>query len=271
MNYKTSQSRFVSSCFILSILFLFTAAVALAVYFMCPAEKTVSVTEVSQAAEIPVIEALAEEDPADFEFEISEAFQEYLADISYCNLSDKTDMGLAYYRQSASRAAVEWFYTHITGSKDIAQAILTEADKNDIPLSLAFSLAYTESRYNTKAVHNNANNTIDRGLFQLNSNSFPKLTEADFYDPFISSKYGMSHLKFCLNTAGNEVSGLAMYNAGTTRVRSNSTPQTTLNYVGNIMAYQKMLDNLFAQEVITYFDNDFVQGITVAYAASDKQ
>ena len=269
MNYKTQKSTFVSSCFILCILFFFAAAVALAVYFSCPAEKTVTATEVSQAMEEPVIEA-PEEDIADFEFEISEAFQEYLADISYCNLSDKTDTGLTYYRQSASRAAVEWFYTHITGSKDVAQAILTEADKNDIPLSLAFALAYTESRYNTKAVHNNSNSTVDRGLFQLNSNTFPKLTEADFYDPFISSKYGMSHLKFCLNTAGNEVSGLAMYNAGTSRVRSNSTPQTTLNYVGNIMAYQKMLDNLFAQEVISYFDNDFVQGITVAYAASDK-
>ena len=67
------------------------------------------------------------------------------------------------------------------------------------------------------------------------------------------------------------VSALAMYNAGTNRVRSNSTPQTTLNYVGNIMAYQKMLDNLFAQEVVSYFENDFVQGITVAYNATDKQ
>ena len=265
MNYKTQQSNFVSSCFILCILFFFAAAVALAVYFSCPAEKTVAATEVSQAVETPVIEA-PEEDIADFEFEISEAFQEYLADISYCNLSDKTDTGLTYYRQSASRAAVEWFYTHITGSKDIAQAILTEADNNDIPLSLAFALAYTESRYNTKAVHNNSNNTVDRGLFQLNSNTFPKLTEADFYDPFISAKYGMSHLKFCLNTAGNEVSALAMYNAGTNRVRSNKTPQTTLNYVGSILSYQKMLDSLFEQEVAAYYEAPLNSVYSVAYS-----
>ena len=270
MTNRTQQTSFVSSCLILSILFLFTAAVALAVYFVCPVDKA-SKTPIVEVAQVEEDTAPEVEEAADFEFEISEAFQEYLADISYFNLSDKSDNGLTYYRQSASRATVEWFYTHITGSRDIAQAILTEADNNDIPLSLAFALAYTESRYNTKAVHKNTNSTYDRGLFQLNSNTFTKLTEADFFDPFISAKYGMSHLRFCLNTAGNEVSALAMYNAGTNRVRSNSTPQTTLNYVGNIMAYQKMLDNLFTQEVVSYFENDFVQGITVAYNATDKQ
>ena len=76
----------------------------------------------------------------------------------------------------------------------------------------------------------------------------------------------MSHLKFCLNTAGNEVSALAMYNAGTGRVRSNKTPQSTLNYVGKIMSYQKMLDQLFEEQVASYFETQITPGITVAYA-----
>ena len=101
----------------------------------------------------------------------------------------------------------------------------------------------------------------------MNSNTFPALTEADFYDPFISAKYGMSHLKFCLNTAGNEVSALAMYNAGTNRVRSNNTPQTTLNYVGSILSYQKMLDSLFEQEVATYYEAPLNSGYSVAYSS----
>lgn len=264
MNNKTSDDSFVGSCFFLSFFCVFSVVISLVIYFLLPVEKkeTVVLPEVVGNTE-DVFEG-------NFELELSEAFQEYLADVSFFELEDETDTGLTYYRQSTSRAAVEWFYTHIAGSKEVAQAILTEADKNDIPLSLAFALAYTESRYNTNAVHKNANSTIDRGLFQLNSNTFPKLTESDFFDPYVSSKYGMSHLKFCLNTAGNEVAGLAMYNAGTNRVRSNTTPQTTLNYVGNIVTYQKMLENLFAQEVITYFENDFVQGVTVAYATSDK-
>lgn len=264
MDTKTSNDSFVASCFFLSFFCVFAIIVSLSIYFVLPVKKieTVIVPEVVENTE-----TVSEDN---FELELSEAFKEYLADVSFFELEDETDTELAYYRQSTSRAAVEWFYTHIAGSKEVAQAILTEADKNDIPLSLAFALAYTESRYNTKAIHKNTNSTIDRGLFQLNSNTFPKLTESDFFDPYVSSKYGMSHLKFCLNTAGNEVAGLAMYNAGTNRVRSNTTPQTTLNYVGNIVSYQKMLENLFAQEVVTYFENDFVQGVTVAYAASDK-
>ena len=127
-------------------------------------------------------------------------------------------------------------------------------------------MAYTESRYNPKATNSNVNASIDRGLFQLNSNSFPTLTEADFFDPYISAKYGMSHLKFCLNSAGNEVSALAMYNAGTGRVRSNKTPQSTLNYVGKIITYQKMLESLFADEVEAYYETRLLPSITVAVA-----
>ena len=143
--------------------------------------------------------------------------------------------------------------------------LLAEADNNDIPLSLAFALAYAESGYNVKAVNKNSNTTTDRGLFQLNSNTFPNLTEADFFDPYVSAKYGMSHLRFCINTAGNEVSALAMYNAGTGRVRSNKTPQVTLNYIGKIMSYQKMLEELFNEQVADFYDTQLHPAIAVAY------
>ncbi len=176
------------------------------------------------------------------------------------------DEGLSLYRQPDSRAAVEWFYLHITGNRETAMAILEEAEKNDIPLSLAFALAYTESRYNVKAVNKNKNASIDRGLFQLNNRSFPQLDEEDFFNPAVSAKYGMSHLRFCMNVAGNEVAALAMYNAGTTKVRSDSTPQSTLNYVGKIKAYQEKLDRLFAEEVLSYYETARpATGISVAF------
>lgn len=255
MHCKTYEKRFVKSCFVTVTLGAFLVALSLLVYTAFPESQS----EQKVITEIPSEIIQEPEEP-----EISAAFQEYLADVSFDKLNNDSDAGLELYREPTTRTAVEWFYSHITGSKDVAQAILSEADKNDIPLSLAFSLAYTESRYNTKAVHNNLNNTIDRGLFQLNSNTFPELTEADFFDPFTSSKYGMSHLKFCLSTAGNEVSALAMYNAGTTRVRSNTTPQTTLNYVGNILTYQKMLESLFQQEVASFYEIPVNPGYAVA-------
>ena len=225
--------------------------------FFIVAAITVSVVLPPKDSEVtgPSIKTVSESNSEDYLYEAS---------LSVENIS-REDRGLQLYRDPNSRGAVEWFYLHITGNRDVTMAILEEAEKNDIPLSLAFALAHTESSYNAKAINKNSNSTIDRGLFQLNSNSFPALSEEDFFDPFISSKYGMSHLKFCLNTAGNEVSALAMYNAGTGRVRSNKTPQSTLNYVGKIMSYQKMLDQLFNEQVVAYFDNQIQPGISVAF------
>ena len=255
MQYKTEINRFVNSCFASLSLCLMLSGIALSIYFCLPAKAA------EQLPEVAVIDSI--EDPDD---DFSEDLYDHLTEVSFEKINSATDPGLTLYRQSFSRGSVEKFYTCITRDKDVALAILSEADNNDIPLSLAFALAYTESRYNPKAVNSNVNTSIDRGLFQLNSNSFPDLTEADFYDPYISAKYGMSHLKFCLGSAGNEVSALAMYNAGTGRVRSNKTPQSTLNYVGKIMTYQKMLESLFADEVEAYYETRLLPGITVALA-----
>lgn len=170
--------------------------------------------------------------------------------------SQKTDIGLELYRNPVSKTSVIWFYNQITGNQDVTMAILTYAEKNDIPLSLAFALAYTESRYKVTAVNTNTNKSIDRGIFQLNNRSFPQLKEDEFFDPYTSAKYGMSHLRFCLNTAGNEVSALAMYNAGTTKVKNNKTPQVTLNYVANIMGYREGLDALFNTQVAIFYNQD---------------
>jgi len=122
-------------------------------------------------------------------------------------------------------------------------------------LSLAFSLAYVESRFRTDAVNSNSNYTIDRGLFQLNSASFPKLTEAEFFDPKVSAKYGMSHLRYCMDVAGNDITALAMYNAGTSRVKQNKTPQHTLNYVAKISNYRGRLESRFSTEVLSFYSN----------------
>ena len=185
--------------------------------------------------------------------------------ISVPTNSQKVDSGLELYRSVHSRAAVEWFYTNVTENRDVACAILDAAEKNDIPVALAFALAYTESRYKVTAINTNRNASIDRGLFQLNNKSFPDLEEKDFFNPFISAKYGMSHLRHCLDTAGNEVSALAMYNAGTNRVRNNETPQVTLNYVSKIINYRQNLEALFETEVAQFYSN----GTNLFLASSD--
>ena len=221
----------------------------------------------SKDASVPVVKAATE-----VENEVIADFNNLIEEAGFSAARIKTgDNGLSLYRQPNSRAAVEWFYLHVTGNRETAMAILEEAEKNDIPLSLAFALAYTESHYNVNAVNKNRNSSIDRGLFQLNNRSFPQLKEEDFFNPAISAKYGMSHLRFCMNVAGNEVAALAMYNAGTNKVRADSTPQVTLNYVGKIMAYQDKLDRLFADEVLSYYETTRpVTGISVAFLGSRR-
>lgn len=257
MNSSSRNNGFFNTCFLFSILGILFTVAAFCVYFSVPVEETSEskplvseVLDISDEGEVPT-------------------FVSYLNEVAESSFKKDSDTGLELYRNPVSKGAVEWFYIHVTGKEDVAKAILDEAEKNNIPLSLAFSLAYTESRYNVNAVNKNANDSIDRGLFQLNSNSFPNLTESDFFDPAVSAKFGMSHLKFCLNTAGNEVSALAMYNAGTNKVRANKTPQSTLNYVGKIMAYQDTIDRLFDDEVASYFETRLTSSASLAMAAKN--
>ena len=174
------------------------------------------------------------------------------------------DKGLELYRNPATRASVEWFYLRVTGRRDVTMAILEAANRENIPFPLAFALAYTESRFNKKAVNSNVNGSIDRGLFQLNNRTFPKLAESDFFAPETSARYGMSHLRFCMNVAGNDLTALAMYNAGVSRVRNDTTPKTTLNYVNKIVSYKNNLETAFAEEVLSYYpESDYAEIVPV--------
>lgn len=231
--------RLFEGTFAFSTLFL---AVCLLVYFFIPAEDQPS-NQVNFNSYTSMITSRSDEMLADASLK-NDDFEAFTA---------RDDKGLALYRAPKTRPAVEWFYTNIAGSREVALAILENADKNDIPVSLAFALAYVESKYKPGAVNKNTNYTIDRGLFQLNSASFPKLTEADFFNPNTSARYGMQHLRFCMDVAGNEVTALAMYNAGTTRVKNNETPQHTLNYVGKIENYRGRLEGMFTTEVYDFF------------------
>ncbi len=170
------------------------------------------------------------------------------------NASNIQDIGLMLYRQPQTRAAVEGFYYQVTGDRKTTIAILDAAEEFNIPLSLAFALAHTESKFKATATHTNKNGSVDKGLFQLNDKSFPKLTDEQFYDPKTSAHYGLSHLNYCLETAGNDVAALAMYNAGTTKVRNNNTPHSTLNYIAEISAYRSQIDEDFAKDVLVFFD-----------------
>ncbi len=160
------------------------------------------------------------------------------------------DFALQLYRSEETKADVVSFYTELTGNAEISDIILRNADENNISPSLAFALSWEESRFQPKAVNRNSN-SVDRGLFQLNNKAFPSLTEEDMFNPEINARNGLSHLRFCLDQSGNEIAALAMYNAGTTKVRNGNTPKRTLDYVSRILAFRENADKYLLQTIAT--------------------
>jgi len=164
------------------------------------------------------------------------------------DMSEGPDTILDAYRNPRLRDGVVLFFQNLTGSQNVAQVVLSNADSFDIAPALAFALCWEESRYDARAFNRNRNNTVDRGLFQLNSATFPKLKLDDFYNPEINAWHGLAHLRWCMDTAGTEVAALAMYNAGTARVRSAGTPKNTLDYISRILKRQRKIEELFMAE-----------------------
>jgi soluble lytic murein transglycosylase-like protein len=207
-------------------------------------EKASDLPDAAEIAEtVPVPEA-----EAGFAFpalygEASETMNIVAMDMS---IAEEPDLILLAYWDEAFREDTLVFFQNMTGSREIAEAILSNASEYNVSPALAFSLCAEESGYNPRALNRNKNETADRGLFQLNNASFPKLKMEEFYDTNVNVMYGISHLRWCLNTAGTEIAALAMYNAGETRVRSVGTPKSTLDYVSRILKRQRTIEEHFA-------------------------
>ena len=159
---------------------------------------------------------------------------------------------LALYRENVTHDAVEDFFRELTGSDEIALPILYHADRNDLSVSLVFALAWVESRYSPYAENAN-DDSIDRGLFQLNSKSFRRLSTDDFYHPEVNARHGTDYLRFALDSGGDARTAVAIYNAGLTRVLQNRTPQSTLNHVERVMAYKQSLERQFERYILQRF------------------
>lgn len=165
---------------------------------------------------------------------------------------DIADLGLSLYKNAYTKDLVIEFYNSITHSEEITRAILGNAEKYSVPPSLAFALCGVESRFNKKAQNQNVV-SVDRGLFQLNSLSFPDLTEEDFFSITTNTEHGMKHLRYCLDRGENEVVALAMYNAGETRVTGTGAPLMTLTYIYRILDLRDQLEERFHDMVVSKF------------------
>lgn len=160
--------------------------------------------------------------------------------------------GLELYRNPLTHAGVRDFFVQVAGSEEVALPILYHADRMDVPLFLAFSLVAIESRFRIDAVNQNPT-SIDRGLFQLNDRSFPNLSLADFFHPDTNAYHGISYMRYTLDAMGDVERGLAMYNAGRTRVVRNEIPASTIVYVQRVLSFHNQLIDDFRQYILETF------------------
>ena len=166
------------------------------------------------------------------------------------SIPQSVDAGLFLYNHPATKLDVVDFFAGITGSERLALIIIRNADKHDVPLSLAFALSWAESEFNPMAVNRNPI-SIDRGLFQLNDRSFPDLSGDDWFDPELNADRGLEYLKWCLKQGGNEIVALAIYNAGKYRVERGGTPRSTLDHINKILTFRDDLEERFHTYLVT--------------------
>ena len=167
---------------------------------------------------------------------------------AYLTDFDRSDPIASVAKTAVGREETLAFFAGITGSAEVAKAILDNALHFGVSPALAFALAEEESKFDPHAQNANAG-SVDRGLFQLNSRAFPKVRATDAWDPLTNARYGLSHLAWFLEKAGNEVSALAMYNAGSYSVDRGATPRRTLDYISRIQAYRDRILDLYAAKI----------------------
>ncbi|MFQ3619521.1 MAG: transglycosylase SLT domain-containing protein [Spirochaetales bacterium] len=179
-------------------------------------------------------------------------------------LIEMPDPSLSLYRNEGTRAVVEKFFIRVAGSERIAKVILRYSDELDLSLFLTFSVAFVESGYNPRAVNRNSG-SIDRGLFQLNSRSFPHLRESDFFNIELNTQYGLKYLRQCIEIGGNDIIALAMYNAGNNQVVSRGAPVSTLEHISKYVEYRKRLEREFRQYLRSVYSENKVAVVSRAF------
>ena len=155
------------------------------------------------------------------------------------------------------RAAAIEFYGRFSGNEGIAETIMERALELDLPVHVAFALAWRESRFDPRAVSPpNRGGTRDWGLFQLNDGGRRDWSAGDFFNVEKNTHNALSYLRQCIASMGDLELGLAAYNAGIYGVRTRGIPATTRKYIQSILAYEKGLDKAFGREIAAFVPGD---------------
>jgi len=141
------------------------------------------------------------------------------------------------------------YYSKLTTNRQVLREIIIQSIENKVPINLSLAIAKKESNFRINAVNYNYDSdgnvkSIDRGIFQLNSLSFPGLTEEDFFNYKTNIYYGVRYLKYCIESFDSYSQAVSAYNGGHYRVENNENvfETATYNYVSDVIESYAVLD-----------------------------
>jgi len=143
-------------------------------------------------------------------------------------------------------------YNKLIQNKRITEQIIFNALQNEVPVNIAFAQSFVESNWIPEAINiHNSNESIDVGLFQLNSFTFPHLTREEMEDIDVNIFIGIKFFKEKLLQTGTIETALLLYNAG----NYNNVGRTSILYLQKILDKERQLDEYFNEEYRQYLIN----------------
>src|ERR1700676_3223945 len=97
------------------------------------------------------------------------------------------------------------------GDPSIVAKITAAANARGVPPAIALAVAQQESQCNQAAKNNNSNGTVDIGMFQLNSATFPGASSLTVDQ---NIQQGVGYLAQMYQRFGDWYTALAAYNGG---------------------------------------------------------
>lgn len=133
-------------------------------------------------------------------------------------------------------------YLEIVNNKEIVNVILLEALEKEVPVNIAFAMAFVESSFNSNAVNGNSS-SYDYGLFQLNTKSFPN---ADYFDIKENTKIALSYFNELFRKTGSWEIAVIFYNSGYRRTHA---PVSSLEHMEKVLKKEREYDNIFNERM----------------------
>jgi soluble lytic murein transglycosylase-like protein len=147
---------------------------------------------------------------------------------------------------TGARNDINQFFDSYTHDRLITEAILSNAIVNDVPIMLAFAMVNKESQFNPRAVGRNSN-SIDYGLWQLNSITFYKTPEKQMFDVMNNCRLGAQYLRSKYNDHLRWEKAILAYNCGSiTRV-----PESSISYLCDILKLEEDISEQFIQKFLS--------------------